>query len=60
LSPSNAVLSPTADLNSCSNFAWSVAVMNDNRMPGIPFDLFRPVVDVCEAAAAPVLKLWAI
>lgn len=34
-SPSRACPSPTADLNSCSNFAWSVAVRKDNRILGI-------------------------
>lgn len=33
--PSRACPSPTADLNSCSNFAWSVAVKNDRRILGI-------------------------
>jgi hypothetical protein len=34
-SPDMACALPTADLNSCSNFAWSGAVMNDNLMFGI-------------------------
>ena len=34
-SPDRACASPAADLNSCSNFAWSVAVMKDNLMFGI-------------------------
>jgi hypothetical protein len=34
-SPDKAWASPTADLNSCSNLAWSCAVMKDSRMFGI-------------------------
>ena len=34
-SPSKACPSPTADLNNCSNLAWSVAVKNDSRILGI-------------------------
>lgn len=34
-SPDMAWAVPTADLKSCSNFAWSVAVMNDSLMLGI-------------------------
>lgn len=33
--PSKACPSPTADLKSCSNLAWSVAVKNDNLIFGI-------------------------
>src|SRR4051812_8549743 len=35
LSPDRAWSSPTADLKSCSNLAWSWAVMKDKRMLGI-------------------------
>lgn len=37
-SPERACAEPTADLNSCSNLAWSCAVMNDNLMLGILLD----------------------
>ena len=38
-SPDKAWASPTADLNSCSNLAWSCAVMKDSRILGILLDL---------------------
>lgn len=38
-SPESAWASPTADLKSCSNLAWSWAVINDRRMVGILLDL---------------------
>lgn len=44
-SPSRACPSPTADLKSCSNFAWSVAVKYDNRI----FGIFMPGLDACGA-----------
>jgi hypothetical protein len=57
LSPSNAWALPTALLNNCSNFAWSVAVMNDSRIFGILPDClfwvgrggraFDPVLNDC-------------
>ncbi len=34
-SPDMAWALPTADLNSCSNFAWSCAVINDSLIFGI-------------------------
>lgn len=34
-SPSRAWPSPTADLNNCSNFAWSVALRKERRIFGI-------------------------
>jgi len=38
-SPDMACASPTADLNSCSNLAWSGAVMKDSLIFGILLDL---------------------
>lgn len=35
MSPDKACAFPTADLNSCSNLAWSCAVMKESRMFGI-------------------------
>ena len=48
-SPDRACDSPAADLNSCSNFAWSVAVMKDSLTFGI---LLAPFAGVSAGAAA--------
>lgn len=58
-SPSKACPLPTALLNNCSNFAWSVAVIKDSLMFGILFDC---LVCVCVEACGidPVLNDCAI
>jgi hypothetical protein len=59
LSPDRDCDSPAADLNNCSNFAWSVAVMKESLTFGI---LARPLAAGLAGAGAEddEVKDWAI
>lgn len=56
------LFSPTADLNSVSNLAWSCAVMKDSLIFGILFDVLGGALAAaeCTSGAPPVRKDAAI